>query len=146
MTPKNPDYEKNIRKKLENQHFMHHIGFNLTKITPGYVEGELILEKKHQQQFSYAHGGVTATIADLVMGFAAYSLVNIHEGTVTSDLKIAYLRPGIGSKIIGRGTVIKAGNLLHFCESDIICINENGEEILIARGYATMCTVKIDNY
>ena len=64
------------------------------------------------------------------------------DSTAISDLKIAYLRPGIGSKIIGKGKVIKAGNLLHFCESDIICIGENGEEILIARGYATMCTVK----
>lgn len=142
MNPKNPDYENTIRKKLLNQHFMHYIGFSLTKITPGYVEGELVIEKKHLQQFGYTHGGLTATIADLVMGFAAYSLVDIHEGTVTSDLKISYLRPGIGSRIIGKGTVIKTGNLLHFCESDIICIDEKGEEVLIARGYATMCTVK----
>ncbi len=142
MTPKNPDYEKTIRKKLEKQFFMHHIGFDLTKITPGYVEGELFLEEKHQQQFSYTHGGVIATVADLVMGFAAYSLVESHQGTVTSDLKIAYLRPGIGDKIIGRGSVIKSGNLLHFCEADVVCINSNGEETLIARGYATMCVVK----
>ena len=68
MITKNPEFEKTIRKKLEKQFFMHHIGFDLTKIEPGYVEGELILEEKHQQQFSYTHGGVTATVADLVMG------------------------------------------------------------------------------
>ncbi len=145
MTPKNPDFEQNIRQKLEKQHFMHYIGFDLTKITPGYVEGGLKIEAHHKQQFGYTHGGVIATVADLVMGFAAYTLVNKNEGTVTSDLKIAYLRPGIGSKIIGRGTVVKTGNLLHFCEADIICVGENGEETLIARGYATMCTVKTNS-
>ncbi len=145
MHPKNPDFKATILKKLEKQYFMHHIGFNLTTIEPGYVEGELILEQKHQQQFGYAHGGLIATVADLVMGFAAYSLVDISEGTVTSDLKIAYLRPGIGNKIIGKGKVIKAGNLLHFCESDIICVDTNGEETLVARGYTTMCVVKAAN-
>ena len=146
MITKNPDFEKTIRKKLEKQFFMHHIGFDLTKIEPGYVEGELILEEKHQQQFSYTHGGVTATVADLVMGFAAYSLVSSDEGTVTSDLKISYLRPGSGAKVIGRGKVIKAGNLLHFCEADVICLSETGEETLIARGYATMCVVKANSH
>lgn len=122
---------------------MHHIGFNLTKIEVGYVEGELDMQQHHEQQLGYVHGGVTATVADLVMGFAAYTLVTENEATVTSDLKIAYLRPGIGTKIIGKGRVIKAGNLLYFCEADIICFDNKGNETLIARGYSTMCAVKI---
>ncbi|MES2617168.1 MAG: PaaI family thioesterase [Bacteroidota bacterium] len=143
MTPKNPHYEQTIREKLKDQHFMRHIGFNLTHIQPGEVEGELILEQHHKQQNGFLHGGVTATVADLVMGFAAYTLVDTNEGTVTSDLKVAYMRPGLGQKIIGRGKVIKAGNLLFYCEADIISVDEKGAETLIARGYSTMCAIKI---
>ncbi len=143
LQPKNPDFKQTIIKKLERQHFMHHIGFNLTKIESGCIEGELIIEEKHEQQIGFLHGGVTSTLADLVMGFAAYSLVDINEATVTSDLKIAYLRPGIGHKVIAKGRVIKAGNLLYFCEADIICIDKQGNETLIARGYSTMCAIKI---
>lgn len=143
MTPKNPAYEQTIREKLKDQHFMRHIGFDLTLITPGYVEGELNFETFHKQQNGFLHGGVTATVADLVMGFAAYTLADVDEGTVTSDLKVAYLRPGTGHKIIGKGRVIKAGNLLFYCEADIISVEASGEVVLIARGYSTMCAIKL---
>lgn len=140
FTPKNPDFKNTILNKLNKQYFMHHIGFQMTKIEAGEVWGSLEIKEEHLQQNGFLHGGVTATVADLVMGFAAFSLAEKHQGTVTSDLKIAYLRPGIGNKIIAKGYVIKAGNLLYFCEADIICIHEN-EEILIARGYSTMCAI-----
>ncbi len=121
---------------------MQHLGFMVTAIEAGYIEGELILHKIHTQQNGFVHGGITSTLADIVMGFAAYSLVAEGEGTVTSDLKIAYLRPGIGEKVIARGRVIKPGKLLYYCEADIICVHPEMGEVLIARGYSTMCAVK----
>lgn len=142
MNPKNPLYNETIIKKLEKQFFMHHIGFNLDKIEPGMVQGSLEIQEKHLQQNGFLHGGVTSTVADLVMGFAAYTLVSENEGTVTSDLKIAYLRPGIGEKIVAEGYVIKQGNLLYYCEANIYCINGE-EQSLIARGYSTMCAIKV---
>ncbi len=141
---KNKNFASVIAQKLEKQHFMHHIGFKLTKIEEGCVEGELFLELHHQQQLGYLHGGVTATVADLVMGFAAYTLVSENESTVTSDLKIAYLNPGIGNKVKAIGKVIKAGNLLYFCEADILVENSEGISILVARGYSTMCAIRIN--
>ncbi len=127
--------------KFEKNIFAHHIGFNLSHIEPGFVEGELLIKDIHHQQSGMIHGGVTSTVADIVMGFAAYSLVNENEGTVTSDLKIAYLRPGEGHRLIARGRVIKPGRLLYFCEADILSVDELGTELLIARGYSTMCAV-----
>jgi uncharacterized protein (TIGR00369 family) len=143
--PKNPDFKNTILKKLENQFFMKHVGCQLSEIEYGKVTAEMDIQQIHLQQNGFVHGGVTSFIADLVMGFAAYSMVSENEGTVTSDLKIAYLKPGIGQKIIAKGYVIKPGNLLYYCEADIICIN-NDEEILIARGYSTMCSIKINNH
>ena len=49
---------------------MHLIGADLTVITPGRVEAELALGQQHQQQRGFAHGGLVATMADLVAGFA----------------------------------------------------------------------------
>ena len=142
MNPKNPLYKETIIKKLEKQFFMNHIGFDLNKIEPGMVQGNLMIQEKHLQQNGFLHGGVTSTVADLVMGFAAYTLVSENEGTVTSDLKIAYLRPGIGEKIVAEGYVIKQGNLLYYCEANIYCI-KGEEQTLIARGYSTMCAIKV---
>jgi uncharacterized protein (TIGR00369 family) len=142
FTPKNPNFKANILNHLEKQFFMHHIQFDLTDIEAGKVTGSLKMEEKHLQQFGYLHGGVTATVADLVMGFAAFSLVSENEGTVTSDLKVSYLRPALGDTIEAVGYVIKQGNLLYFCEADIFAV-DNGVRTLVARGYSTMCAVKI---
>ena len=139
---KNPHFRKDILVKMQSNHFMQHLGFMVTSIEPGCIEGELILQKIHLQQNGFVHGGVTSTLADIVMGFSAFTLVAEGEGTVTSDLKIAYLRPGVGDKIIAKGKVIKPGNLLHYCESDIYCVQPDTSEVLIARGYSTMCVVK----
>ncbi|MDP2176607.1 MAG: PaaI family thioesterase [Bacteroidota bacterium] len=143
MQPKNPNFKNTILKKLEKQFFMQHVECQLTEIEHGKVSAEMPIQQFHLQQNGFVHGGVTSFIADLVMGFAAYTMVSENEGTVTSDLKVAYLKPGIGQKLIARGYVIKPGNLLYFCEADIVCIN-NGEETLIARAYSTMCSIKIN--
>lgn len=138
----NTEYKKTIEEKLTSQFFMHHIGFNLNRIEPGLVEGSCEIKQFLKQQNGFVHGGVTATVADLVMGFAAFTLVSKGKGTVTSDLKIAYLRPGIGEKLEAKGYVVKAGNLLYYCEADIF-VRNGSKEILIARGYSTMCSIDI---
>jgi uncharacterized protein (TIGR00369 family) len=140
--PKNPNFEETIRRKLAKQHFMHHLGFRIDEIMAGKVTGYLEIEDIHLQQNDFIHGGVTSTVADLVMGFAAYSLVSEDQGTVTADLKIAYLRPGFKGKLRAVGYVIKQGHLLYFCEADIFCLS-NGTEELIARGYSTMVAIDI---
>lgn len=140
---KNPAYKQVIMDKLAKNHFSQHIGYQMTLVSPGHVEGEIDVKEMHLQQNGFLHGGVTSTLADIVMGFAAYTLVPQGQGMVTSDLKVAYLRPGTGKKILAKGRVIKAGNLLYYCEADIISVNLDGSEELIARGYSTMCAVQL---
>ena len=70
----NPDFEGNLKKALEKQYFMKLIGFEITKIEAGYIEGELLIEEKHLQQHGFLHGGLMATCLDIVMGFARVKL------------------------------------------------------------------------
>lgn len=131
------DLEARIRRKLVRQHFMHLIGADLTVITPGRVEAELTMGQQHLQQRGFAHGGLTATMADLVAGFAAVTLVPDDHGVVTADLKVSYLHPGIGTKLKGIGWVLKAGRRLHFCEAEVWC-----DDVLIAKASATMAVIE----
>lgn len=140
--PKDPQFKSRIEKKMQANNFMGYIGFKATSIEAGKVEGELILEEHHLQQSKFLHGGVTATVADLVAGFASFTLVDSHQTVVTSDLKISYLNPGIGTKVFAKGWVIKAGNTLHFAEAEIYCINDD-KETLVAKGYLTFAVVNI---
>ena len=129
--------EVRIRRKLVRQNFMHLIGADLTVITPGRVEAELLIGVQHQQQRGFVHGGLTATLADLVAGFAAVTLIPDHFGLVTSDLKISYFHPGIGQKLKAIGWVLKAGRRLHFCEAEVWC-----DDLLIAKASATMAVIE----
>ncbi len=140
--PKDPNFKERIQHKMLANNFMQYIGFKATQIEAGKISGELILEEHHLQQSKFLHGGVTATLADLVAGFASFTLVNSNQTVVTSDLKISYLNPGIGQKVLAKGWVIKAGNTLHFAEAEIICVNE-GSETLVAKGYLTFAVVNI---
>ncbi len=138
-----PDFESrrnDILKKLEGQHFMHHIGFEILSVEPGEVMGEMPLPNFTRQQLGLLHGGVTATVADIVAGFAAYSLTPLHQHVVTADINIMYYRPGQGDRLRAIGRVKKAGNKLHFCESEI-WVRKEGEWIHIAQSTSTMAVI-----
>ena len=137
MTPAISDLEARIRRKLTRQHFMHLLGADLTLITPGRVEAELVLAQAHEQQRGFVHGGVTATLADLVAGFAAVTLLPDDHGLVTADLRVSYLHPGQGQRLRAVGWVLKAGRRLHFCEAEVWC-----DDLLIAKASATMAVVE----
>ena len=141
LSPKNPDFREAINEVLAGQHFMHHLGFKLTHIEPGDVSGEMPFQGFLRQQNGFLHGGAIATVCDLVAGFAAYSLVNSNEYVMTVELKISYLNPGIGQIISARGTVLKTGSRLHFCESEVYTTGDGQEPKLIAKATATMITL-----
>ncbi|MBG8555576.1 PaaI family thioesterase [Hymenobacter guriensis] len=129
--------ETRIRRRLQRQHFMHHIGADLTRIEPGRVEAEVLLQQQHQQHGGFAHGGLIATLADLVAGFAAVTLAPEDVSLVTAELKTTYLRPGVGEKLRAVGWVLKPGRRLYFCEAEVWA-----DEKLIAKASATMAVVE----
>jgi len=96
----------------------------------------------HQQ---ILHGGVTATVLDVVGGLTAFAgLVASRDdwsiedlqlrlqtlGTI--DLRIDYLRPGRGTQFTGTGTVIRAGNRVSVCRMELH--NEQGAHIAFGTG------------
>ncbi|MFC5270373.1 PaaI family thioesterase [Adhaeribacter terreus] len=137
----NPDFKNTINEKLERQFFMQLLGFKVTDISEGKIEGELELKAAHKQHKGFVHGGVIATVADIVAGFAAVSLVPKDHHVVTVELKTSYLNPGLGEKLFARGWVLKQGRKLNFCEAEVYCISGNEEPVLIAKASATMATL-----
>ncbi len=140
--PQNPDYEAMIRSKMEQNHFMNFLGFKSNLISPGLVEGILEIKPEYKQQIGFLHGGVTATLADLAAGFAAFTLVKKEQTIVTIEMKISYLNPGIGQTAKARGFVIKVGQKIIFAEAEIFTEN-NGVETLVAKGNATYAILEL---
>ena len=134
------DFKEMIENKISANRFMHYLGFSITKIEAGLVEGELDLLKYHMQQADFLHGGVTATIADIVAGFAAFTLVKHSQNVVTVDLHISYLNPGLGNKLLAKGFVIKAGQKLFFSEAELWMENKS-RKVMIAKASGTFAVV-----
>ncbi|SIQ98469.1 PaaI family thioesterase [Pontibacter lucknowensis] len=137
----NPDFRADIKEKLERQEFMKLMGFEVTRIEVGRVEGELVLEQKHKQHKGFAHGGVIATLADIVAGFAAVSLVPRGHHVVTAEIKVSYFHPGVGDKLIAKGFVLKQGRKLNFCEAEVYVVKGAEEPLLIAKASASMANI-----
>lgn len=137
----NPDFKNTINEKLDRQFFMQLLGFKITDISEGKIAGELELKDIHKQHKGFVHGGVIATVADIVAGFAAVSLVPKDHHVVTVELKTSYLNPGLGEKLFAKGWVLKQGRKLNFCEAEVYSISGNNEPVLIAKASATMATL-----
>ena len=142
LIPPNPAFKERIEDMLTRQEFMKHIKFNIFRIEAGLVEGELTMEKCHEQQFGILHGGVVSTLADTVAGFAAYTLAPAEKDTVTAEIKISYYRKSTGGKIRAIGKVVKPSKQFAFVEAEVFSFHE-GKEKLVARATSTM--VYIDN-
>lgn len=136
----NEDFKNRVEKFLERQHFMKLVGFDLNVIEAGRTEGWLNLELQHQQQTGLVHGGVTATVADIVAGFAAYTLVPEDQHVVTGEIKISYFAPGRGDRLHAIGYVVKQGRKVNFCEAEVWCYNGE-QKTLIAKATTTMVTI-----
>ncbi len=139
----NPDFESSLRLALEKQFFMKLIGFEITKIEAGYVEGELLIHQNHMQQHGFLHGGLMATCLDIVMGFSAFTLLPKEKGVVTADMSVNYYNPGLGYKLVAKGWVDKPGSRLHFCEGEICVIDEAGNEVLTNKAKSIMCIIDL---
>lgn len=140
MEISNTQYRERVEEFLKRQHFMHHIGFKLDVVEYGRTEGRMPVQQIHKQQKGLIHGGLIATLADIVAGFAAYTVVPEDHHVVTGEIKISYFKPGNGDEIIARGYVVKSGRKLQFCEAEISTV-QDGKESLIAKATTTMVTI-----
>lgn len=136
--PQTPNFRAVVASCLQRQEFMKYIGCQLTAIEPGYVEACIEIKRHHYQHEGLVHGGVIATIADVVAGFAVVTLLAEHQYTVTVNLMLSYLNAAMGHSLCAKGYVIRHGTTTSFARSDIyIAAPNRDEQQLVAIAQAT---------
>lgn len=138
------DFKQMVLEKYKANTYTQHIGFNLTHLDAGVAEGQLPVRPEFVQQLNFLHGGLTATSADIVMGFAAFTLVKKGQHIVTADLRVSYLNPAVSAVIYAKGMVIKAGKRLHFCEAEL-WTETDGQRLIVAKASSTMAVIEADD-
>ena len=98
-----PEFEARIQACFAKLGLMKTLSAHLMRVSLGAVEVELPLSPAVSQQAGIAHGGALVAIADCATGLAALSLMPPGADTATIELKINYLAPAVGDRMIARG-------------------------------------------
>jgi uncharacterized protein (TIGR00369 family) len=95
------------------------IGIAVTKAENGSARAELDVDERHLNPGGTVHGGVLATLVDTAMGAAVRSTTGDADVPATSQLTIAYLRPGRPGLLSVDARVGKQGEHLLVCSAQV---------------------------
>ncbi len=128
--------------------FNEFLGFKIERLEPQPVLIKFDMRPEMVGHFLYGrlHGGVISSVLDVAGGLAvmmeiaqshasesSYEVMQRFSHLATIDLRVDYLRQGIGKHFIAESTVIKLGKRVAVCRMNLI----NDEGTLIATGNAT---------
>lgn len=135
-SPNYADLESTIAK---DDRFLDLFKIERVEYRDGHSKLKMVIEDRHLRTFGIAHGGVTATLLDSVMGSAAHSTAPENHYVVTVQLNLNYIRPAWnGSTMIAIGEVLHKGLQTCVTRGEI----RREDDTLIASGTATFMYVK----
>ena len=114
---------------LAAQPFSQMVGAELTEFSMGKAEITVPLTDSLKQQNGYAHGGVMAYLADNAMTFAGGTIL---KEVLTVEMKINYLRPGVGEKLVARAVVLTRGRSQVVTRCEIYSVKGKIEKLCAA--------------
>ncbi len=124
------------RAVLAGQPFSVLLGAELLAFEPGMAELGLVLKPEHMNQHGVAHGGVLAYLADNALTYAGGSVLGV--ACVTLEMKINYLKPGKGERLVARARVAGSGKSQAVCQCDVVAVDGQGRETLCAVAQGTI--------
>ncbi len=123
---------------LSQQPFSCFMGTEFESAESGNVVLSLKVKEDFKQNFGAVHGGVISYMADIGLAYAAASEVG---DCVTSELKINYIKPATGTKLIVRAKSLSVSSRQVVGESKVFSLDEtkeNPEEVLVAVALGTI--------
>jgi uncharacterized protein (TIGR00369 family) len=127
------------RASFSAQAFSQLIGAELTAFSQSGTEIRLQVRDELRQQYGFVHGGVISYLADNALTFAGSA--SLDGPTVTSEMKINYIRPAIGDTLVARAHAISSGRTQSVARCDIFSV-EDGVERLCAAAQGTIALAR----
>jgi uncharacterized protein (TIGR00369 family) len=123
----NPEIQQRVAASFARQRLMALYGATITGMDAGFIEMTVPAADALLRTSGMFHGGVVAALADSAGGYAATTLYAEDASFLTVELKINYLRPAKGDRLIARGRVIKGGATLTVVQSDLYTVERGSE-------------------
>lgn len=122
------------KRMMEKDAFSHLLGMELLHIDAGACTLQLVIHEEMLNGFQIAHGGITYSLSDSALAFAA----NAHgQKCVSIETSISHLKPlQMGDRLIAECLEINRGKSIALYA--VNCKNQNDELVSVFKG-----TVKI---
>ena len=115
---------------LAAQPFSRLIGAELTACSEEGIEIRLKVREELRQQYGFVHGGVLSYLADNALTFAGG--ISLKKQVVTSEMKLNYIRPAIGTELISRAKSISCGRTQAVVRCEIYSVEDDIERLCAA--------------
>lgn len=94
-------------------------GIQSEQVDDGRVIARMPIRPQVLNPLGIVHGGVTATLADSVMGYAVWQQYHGQRAAVSVEVKTTYISPGRGKELIAEANILRAGSTLAYAECRI---------------------------
>ncbi|GAA1468896.1 PaaI family thioesterase [Nocardiopsis exhalans] len=125
---------------LDAQPFSKLVEARVTVFEPRRAVLEVDVRDDLLQQNGFLHGGVLSYAADNALTFAGGSVLG--ASVLTSGFSIEYLRPGKGVLLNARAHVLESTRRRAVCRCDLVMIDSEGAERLVAAAQGTITLVE----
>ncbi|MEW6547181.1 MAG: PaaI family thioesterase [Bacillota bacterium] len=123
-----------LRDRINDSPFYRLMGIRLVEIEPGRSRLEADVGNQHLNVYGTAHGGLCAALVDCAVGTALIGdLGQVTRPSPTVEMKINYLAPVTGGRLVAEGRLLHRGRTLAVGMAEI----RDGEGTLVAVGTAT---------
>jgi uncharacterized protein (TIGR00369 family) len=131
----NPEYVEALKTSVRFSPYPAHMSMTLEDLQVGSARLELIVKPEHFQPFRVVHGGVIATLIDTATFWAVFlGLERADDGLANIDLKLNYLAPVFGGKLVATGRLIRMGKRTAYSEAYV----HDADGQLVAHGTSTL--------
>ena len=113
------------------------VGISALTAGDGRAQGHLLADGRHLNAVGAVHGGVLATLVDTAMGAAVRSTISDQDTAATTQLTLAYLRPGHEGELTVSAHVGKQGEHILVCQAQV---EQDGETLAEALGTFAVTT------
>jgi uncharacterized protein (TIGR00369 family) len=124
MTQKEKQITELVRQRMKESNSSELLGFEVESVHEGRAIFRLDVQPRHKQIHGVVHGGIIASLADTTGAIASYTVVPVGVQLATLELKINYLEPVPGGRVIADAKVLRAGRNFIVAECEIF--NESG--------------------
>lgn len=125
---------------LDAQPFSKLVQARIAVFEPGRAVLEVDVRDDLLQQNGFLHGGVLSYAADNALTFAGGSVLG--ASVLTSGFSIEYLRPARGRLLSARGHVLESTRRRAVCRCDLVMVDDEGAEKLVAAAQGTITLIE----